>query len=283
MTRGESIAASSFMERLTKKQTAWMDAGTEYIEHCRLNDADPACPLSLCMYVVSLSRYKSSTQADRVKSVRKYLRRSGFTEKVYKGVTMHDVLSDVNVQAAKERVKKAPYVELSNLIKFIIEQEPSRVRCRAAFLLCTGLRNADASYGPATTWGSKELAVVVSVSKNRRQQRHRATLRLPYEHSILAALGEQIRSLARKDDLQPLSTYALNKWLRPLCATSYSIRRCYVNYAIEEHRKNDGTVMWESVKQRTLHFSSDTIQAYYESCEELLSTRCQRRVHFLDE
>lgn len=286
LTRGELAESQLILEKIQKKNSRRIDDGMEYIEHMKLNgitdEAEWALPESIAKYVACLKRYKHSTRATKVRNVLWFLRRK------QKTVTIGDIVRAIDLAAARETIRKAPRVPLPDIVAFLTKGDMSpSIRQRLCFMLLTGLRNVDVNYlqPDHVRWQSKMLQVEVRVAKNRRSPRDRAILTLPFHSSLWPTFSEVVRSqakLCRFGETAELSIGAVDRTLRKVGATTYSLRRLYVRDVIEKNRRFDGSIDYGAVMQKTMHFAEDTLRAYYEDFADLPEESAPQRVHFLD-
>lgn len=288
LSTGEDRDAKNLISMLEARTSRRVSDGVEFIKHCELNDLEESSVQALAAYVVCLRRYKATTVATKIRNVRWYLRREKQT------VTVNDILHHFDVLAARERIRKAPRVPLADMLAFLDRPDATigisiKHHARICFLLLTGLRNADANYltNSGIRWSMTGLDVEVRLAKNRTSIRDRVILHLPFNSSLWKNFSPRTRQavrLARFGDDEVIPTHKLNASLRKVGGTTYSLRRLYVNDTVERYRRFDGTVDYDCVRQRTLHFSSDTIQAYYEEFIELPAANVPaRHAHFLDD
>jgi len=275
-TNGDDIFREELRERWKKRMAARIQVWTQYREFCDINDCDPLRDTSAELILAQWrnSKLQPSSIRTKFRHLRSSILRARRGEALDQGQNLIDLLSDVNLQAARHRSGHAKDFKVEVLEEAIMrectsESDEELQRKYAAMLLC-GLRGSDfleVASGELRVSGNR-CSLDVNVSKNHRSPDCRAVLNLTdkmkglWRERLIPCLRGRTLQFSKGDfDVRTVRGFFKARGISGVSA--YTLRRSYCHRAIEFCTDSSGKIDWLAATRLTLHKNVKSLMAAY--------------------
>lgn len=275
-TIADDTFRGELVERWKRRLAARLKVWSQYKTFCEINHLDPLKDESAEKVLAQWRNTKlvASSIRTNFRHLRAAIFRARRGESLDLGQNIPDLLSDVNLQAARYRGKHAKDINVEALEEAILlactsEDDKSLQRKFAAMLLC-GLRGSDfleVASGELRV-SAHRCTLDVNVSKNHRAPDCKAVLNLSHKMQGVWRPGLASLLIGRtmsfmKEDFNTRTVRNFFQARGISGVSSYTLRRSYCHRVIEFCTDEQGRIDWVAATRLTLHKSVKSLMTAY--------------------
>ena len=274
----DQVCYKLLKEKICAANTQTTNVGTDFEEHCNLNEVSQEDPEALIGFVASLQAQglAPSTVRTRIQLLQSY----SWRKKNPRIAAFHDIKKFADARDATRPHTHALDLPVPDLLELTSKISDDVLRFAAILILSTGIRGGDLVHMSTSQFDVNDetaLSFDVNFSKNVRRHMDHFTVRIPWTwiptwpSDLLKFLRDESSNAFASVTTQKLNAelMALNGEVR-----TKTLRRAYIHSIIQQCTADD-CVDWLKVKAFTGHSNIKVLQSSYQ--KRAAATRHSRR------